>query len=170
MSYDKDFGLSVDFDKLNELAMSNVKDNLTQYYRAHKSKMPEHLPYDSASRPYGVVTTTAPVVEYVNYLEIEPYTLPEDTQDTLVNTTIKLAREVGYAVEFLIRKEAQRDFGVTRWRDRVTTMRVTDLFERTDGSPNLVFQFVANAPISVIDPLQSVPGWVSYRFKFAILL
>jgi len=141
----------------NHRFLQEVRDNLRLYWQTRKFKI-------SGPVKSYLQGADGPVVlqELGNWENITA--LPDLVIDPNVESlVVSLAREVAFSVDLLLRIEAGKHGNAKDVRNLYTT----DLFERSDGTPNLVLNVVLNAPLSVADPAGLIPGWVSYRFHFA---
>lgn len=142
--------------------VDEVQKNLKLYWQCKRQALPTKGPtidFYSEGHPVGAV----PVVEICNWETLASETAhhPNAKVETLVEF---FGAEVASSVEFMIRQEAAK-YG--NHKD-VRNLIVVDIFHRSDGSPNLNLNVVTNAPCSVADPAALIPGWVSYKFHFAV--
>lgn len=136
-----------DFKKIDEIFNSSLRKHLRFYDKTRINWIT--LPKDSYDLIYvanNVENPTILVRQYADYINIEP-------TDSLEEKA-KLVGLMCASVYNCLVQQAMHEFGFG--------LRVVDLFEN-----NLKFTYVINDSPSVVDPMNIVPGWMSYRFKFA---
>lgn len=108
------------------------------------------------------------VNEFSNYKTIERAYSIEDFKEQAFDATCELAKEVGFTVEFQIRQMAQALAGRCDFHSVIPNLKVVELFTDSDGTPNLKYNAVVNIPYG-LEPGEGFVGWVSYKFRFAVL-
>lgn len=101
--------------------------------------------------------------------KIADYKILEDTAPSVVRNWVEiLAEQAGHVVDGLIRLENVR----TSWDHdprNVSNLKVTDIFDHSDGRRNLDIGFVdaSNEPWNPANPFKTIPAWIFYKFYFA---
>lgn len=104
----------------------------------------EHCEFVNVVNSVG--SSTVPIRRYADYINTEATDNIEEKA--------KLVGLMCASVYNCLVQEAMHEFGFG--------LSVVDLFEN-----NLKFNYVVNDCPSADDPMNVVPGWMSYRFKFA---
>ena len=149
--------------ELEELFRTEFLKAAPLYAEAKKVRLPYEDKKQITSLYRGSLSEQVRTVE-----EIADYHLFKDepcTPHTIHEEFASLAKQAGHAIDGLIRIENGRrdpDHDV-----RSPHIRVTDIFEHTDGRRNL--QLIVNdAPAwNPSDPFKQMPPWIAYRFYFA---
>lgn len=132
-----------DSKKVDETFNSSLRKHLRFYDKTRINWI--NLPKEYCEL-VGVGSSTVPIRQYADYISLE-------TIDN-VEEKAKLVGLMCASVYNCLVQQAMHEFGFG--------LSVVDLFEN-----NLKFTYVINDSPSVADPMNIVPGWMSYRFKFA---
>lgn len=164
-----------DVKHLDEIFRLTVTENLDEYYKTHerialdRTAMYDTKFYVRTDKDYSTSTL---IGEYSNWSTVQGADLDELKADMLRKTR-KLAQEVAFTADFLIRQVAQAHnatsfYGAGDWHRVVPSLSVIDLIQYSDNSENLKVNFVISSP-SGLEIDEQFLGWVAYKFKFAII-
>lgn len=135
-----------DFKKIDESFNSALRKHLRFYdkTRINWVELPkEHCEFIAVGSGIG---NAVRIKQYADYINLEPTDNVEEKA--------KLVGLMCASVYNCLMQSAMHEFGFG--------LSVVDLFEN-----NLKFVYVLNDSPSVSDPMNTIYGWMSYRFKFA---